>query len=72
MTERIQKVLALAGVASRRKSEDLIREGRVTVDGKPAQIGQVVDAGSAKIAVDGRQVTTNSLRYLAMNKPEES
>jgi 23S rRNA pseudouridine2605 synthase len=41
--ERLQKVLAAAGVASRRASEGLIAAGRVRVDGRRATIGQVVD-----------------------------
>ena len=51
--ERLQKVLAAAGVASRRASEDLIAAGRVTVDGRRATLGQQVEANSAIIEVDG-------------------
>ena len=47
--ERLQKVMAAAGVASRRASEDLIAAGRVRVDGKRATIGQQVDPATAKI-----------------------
>ena len=54
--ERLQKVLAAAGVASRRASEALIAEGRVTVDGKVAQLGTQVDPDRAVIAVDGRVI----------------
>ena len=54
--ERLQKVLAAAGVASRRASEVLIANGRVTVDGKPARLGMQVDPDKAVIAVDGRVI----------------
>jgi 23S rRNA pseudouridine2605 synthase len=68
--ERLQKVLAAAGVASRRASEELIDAGRVTVDGKVARLGDKVDAQAAVIHVDGQRVVVDSrLVYLAMNKP---
>ena len=51
--ERLQKVLAASGVASRRASEVLIANGRVTVDGKLAKLGMQVDPDTAIIAVDG-------------------
>ncbi|MEA2619988.1 MAG: rRNA synthase, partial [Chloroflexota bacterium] len=54
--ERLQKVLAASGVASRRASEVLIANGRVTVDGKPARLGMQVDPATAVIAVDGRVI----------------
>jgi 23S rRNA pseudouridine2605 synthase len=53
--ERIQKALASAGVASRRAIEELIREGRITVNGAPAVLGQKVNARD-RIAIDGRAV----------------
>jgi 23S rRNA pseudouridine2605 synthase len=55
MAERLQKILAASGVASRRQAEDWIRAGRVTVNGKPAELGQRVDDDDA-IAVDGRRL----------------
>ena len=55
MAERLQKFLAGQGVASRRKSEELIRAGRVWVDGKKATIGMSVE-GFERIEVDGRAV----------------
>ncbi len=55
MAERLQKVLAAAGLASRRDAEAWIRAGRVTVNGQPAAIGQRVE-DSDKIAVDGRRI----------------
>jgi 23S rRNA pseudouridine2605 synthase len=69
--ERLQKVLAAAGVASRRASEVLIDRGRVIVDGKVARLGDKVDPATAEIYVDGQRVVVdNRLVYLAMNKPK--
>ncbi len=68
--QRLQKILAAAGVASRRASEDLIAAGRVTVDGERAELGDRVDPAAAVIHVDGERVVTDRSRvYLAMNKP---
>jgi 23S rRNA pseudouridine2605 synthase len=67
---RLQKVLAAAGLGSRRVSEELIAEGRVTVDGTVAQLGARVDPLTAVIHVDGdRVVVRDDLVYLALNKP---
>jgi len=67
---RLQKVLATAGVGSRRASEELIAAGRVTVDGRVANLGDKVDPATAVIHVDGERVVTDTrLAYLAMNKP---
>jgi 23S rRNA pseudouridine2605 synthase len=68
--ERLQKVLAAAGVASRRASEGLIAAGRVKVDGRRATIGQVVDPDRVKIEVDGFPIG-NAARttYLLLHKP---
>jgi len=69
-TMRIQRALARAGVASRRKSEDLVSAGRVTVNGAPAQLGQVVDPNRDKIAVDGTVVKPPRVeQWLVLNKP---
>ena len=62
--ERLQKVLAAAGVASRRASEGLIAAGRVTVDGKPAVVGQQVDPDKAVILVDGRPIGVGREQHL--------
>ena len=59
MQERLQKVLARAGLGSRRQIEDWIREGRIQVNGKPAQLGQKV-SGRERIAVDGKKVQLKS------------
>lgn len=67
---RIQKALADAGVASRRAAEELVADGRVMVNGQPAQIGQRVIPGQDRITVNGRVVGPNQARvYLAMHKP---
>lgn len=55
-TMRIQRALARAGIASRRKAEELIAEGRVTVNGTVAIIGQPVDPSSDSIMVDGKRI----------------
>jgi 23S rRNA pseudouridine2605 synthase len=68
--ERLQKVLAAAGVGSRRACEDLIFRRRVTVNGKVAQIGDKVDPSTAEIRVDGQRIITDTkMAYIAMNKP---
>jgi 23S rRNA pseudouridine2605 synthase len=68
--ERLQKVLASAGVASRRASEGLIAAGRVTVDGKRATLGQQVDPEKAAILVDGRPIGSAAhVVHLLLNKP---
>jgi 23S rRNA pseudouridine2605 synthase len=56
MAERIQKVLANAGLGSRRQIEALIRAGRVIVDGKPARLGDRI-TGAEKLAIDGEPVS---------------
>ena len=67
---RLQRALARAGVASRRKAEDLIRDGRVRVDGEVATIGSSVDPASQKITVDGRPVrAATRTTWIALNKP---
>jgi pseudouridine synthase len=68
--ERIQKVLAAAGVASRRAAEALVAGGRVRVDGRVATIGQKLDPERSTIEVDGRVVGIGAARaYVALHKP---
>jgi 23S rRNA pseudouridine2605 synthase len=68
--ERIQKILARAGIAARRKAEELIREGRVTVNGQVVTIGAKADPAKDAIKVDDKRVQPQrSHRYLLMNKP---
>jgi 23S rRNA pseudouridine2605 synthase len=68
--ERLQKVLARAGVASRRGAEALIGEGRVAVNGRIATIGQSADPDADRITIDGRPLATaeTPLHY-AVHKP---
>jgi len=68
--ERLQKILAAAGVASRRGSEALIAAGRVTVDGRVARLGEQVDPSMARIEIDGRPLPGAAAPiYLALHKP---
>src|SRR5260370_29565273 len=67
---RLQKLLAGAGIASRRRSEDLIRRGLVTVDGRTAVLGERVDPATAVVEVEGRRVSLDPGKlYYALNKP---
>jgi 23S rRNA pseudouridine2605 synthase len=67
---RIQKLLADAGVASRRAAELLVAAGRVTVDGRIAVVGERLDPARHAVAVDGRPLPTpTSHVHLVMNKP---
>ncbi|SDC41360.1 pseudouridine synthase [Shouchella lonarensis] len=68
--ERLQKVIAQAGVASRRKAEELIEAGRVTVNGKKVtQLGMKVAPQKDKVAVDGVLLTKEAPVYYVMYKP---
>jgi 23S rRNA pseudouridine2605 synthase len=68
--ERLQKALARAGVGSRRACEDLIREGRVTVNGRVAALGDRIDPTADRVEMDGTRIPLDpELRYLALNKP---
>lgn len=67
---RLQKYLAECGIASRRKSEDLIAAGKVKVNGKTASIGDKVDPKRDKVTVSGKRVkAVNKSVYLMLNKP---
>jgi 23S rRNA pseudouridine2605 synthase len=69
-TQRLQKVLARAGVASRRHAEDLIRAGRVRVAGQVVTTqGMQVDPAHDVIEVDGRPVAAEPLAYVLFHKP---
>ncbi|MCI5166497.1 MAG: rRNA pseudouridine synthase [Candidatus Electrothrix sp. GM3_4] len=70
MTERIQKIIAHAGVCSRRKAEEYIAEGRVKVDGKPiTQPGLKVDPEQVVITVDGKPLREEKKIYILLHKP---
>jgi len=71
MLERLQKVLAEAGVASRRKSEEMIRAGRVEVNGQIVRdMGVKVDPKQDAIKVDGRPIRQEKKVYVLFNKPK--
>lgn len=70
MSERLQKAIARSGLCSRRAAEELIRAGRVTVDGVAAYLGQKIDVGVVAVAVDGiRLPVAPGLVYYLLNKP---
>lgn len=70
--ERLQKVMAAAGVASRRKSEELIVEGRVSVNGEViSELGYKVKKGD-DISVDGKPIEKEEKVYFLMNKPKKT
>ena len=72
MAERAHKVLAAAGYGSRRKVEQWIREGRLTINGRQAQLGDTL-AGSEKVTLDGRPLNIRANRqphrHIVYNKP---
>jgi 23S rRNA pseudouridine2605 synthase len=70
--ERLQKILSRAGVASRRKAEQIIAEGRVTVNGKViTELGTKADIDQDHIKVDGKLLRApKKLIYIALNKPK--
>lgn len=68
--ERLHRVLAQAGIASRRKAEELIAEGRVKVDGRVViELGTQVDPERSTIEVDNRRIEIESKAYYILNKP---
>ncbi len=70
MEERLQKLLSAGGIASRREAENMILAGRVTVNGKVAQLGMKADPMTADIRVDGRPLAHQEQRvYIMLNKP---
>ena len=71
MKERIQKLLSAAGVCSRRQAEVYLQEGRVTVNGVPASLGDRADFAEDELALDGRPIEPprEERLYLLLNKP---
>lgn len=68
--ERLQKVLAAAGIASRRACEELIAQGRVSVNGELSTLGDKVDGSRDVVALDGERVNVDpDLIYVMLNKP---
>ena len=69
-TVRLQKYMADCGIASRRKSEELIVAGKVKVNGKTARVGDKVDPKRDQVTVDGRKVRKDrEVRYIMLHKP---
>jgi 23S rRNA pseudouridine2605 synthase len=73
MLERLQKIIAHAGFASRREAETMIRNGRVTINGRVVtELGTKADAASDHIKVDGKLITrAEPHRYILLYKPKE-
>ena len=70
MKERLQKILSAHGIASRREAEVLIKDGRVSINGVTAALGQSADPGTDIIAVDGVEIPPVSQHvYIMLNKP---
>jgi 23S rRNA pseudouridine2605 synthase len=68
--QRVQKILSEMGIASRRKAEEWIREGRVTINGRIAKVGDRADPWQDHIKVEGRRVSASLPRvYILLNKP---
>ena len=71
MEERLQKIMARAGFGSRRANEELLKTGRVRVNGQPAHLGDKADPDRDVIEVDGRRIRVKESRvYVAVNKPK--
>ena len=67
---RLDKLISSAGLASRRETAELVRLGRITVDGRPASApDQKLDPDTAEIFLDGERVCCAKYRYFLMNKP---
>ena len=70
MPERLQKILSACGEASRRQAEEMLRAGRVSVNGKPAALGDRAILGEDEITLDGRPLVPPGERmYLMLHKP---
>ena len=70
MTERLQKILSARGVASRRKAEEMIEQGLVTVNGAAARLGDTADADTDEILVAGKPLPKQEdYVYILLNKP---
>jgi len=71
-SERLQKILAAAGIASRRKAEEIIAAGRVTLNGRVVtELGTKADAGRDEIRVDGKKLAAaERVRYFMLHKPK--
>lgn len=71
MLERVQKFISSAGVASRRKAEEFIKSGQVTINGRKAKLGDKVDPNKDVVKVYGKTVQASGEKiYLILNKPK--
>lgn len=70
MEERVQKIIANAGYCSRRKAEELIKDGKVSVNKKIISLGDKADLKKDKIMVNGKQIKKRSHQYFLLNKPK--
>ena len=74
MTERLQKLIAQAGIASRRQAEEMIKSGMVTVNGEIAQLGAKADPEKDHIKVNGKLINSKIGKqknvYILLNKPK--
>ena len=70
MTERLQKILASRGIASRRKAEEMITQGRVTCNGQVAHLGDSADPETDEILLDGKPLpSAEQYVYIMLHKP---
>lgn len=69
---RLNKFLAESGIASRRKADQLIEEGKVIVNGKPAKVGQTIDPVKDRIKVSGKPVEKSKFEYVMFHKSKDS
>lgn len=71
MLQRVQKIIANAGICSRRKAEELIEQSKVRVNGNIIKIGNKADSLRDKIVVEGRELKVSRKEYVAFNKPAD-
>ena len=70
MTERLQKILSSRGVASRRSGEEMIKAGRITVNGRVALLGESADPETDEILLDGSPLPSGQKNvYILLHKP---
>lgn len=69
MQERLQKLMSRAGLGSRRASEDLIKAGRVKINGRVATLGDKANPEHDRVTVDGDELTFEPRTYIMLNKP---
>ncbi|HBI14876.1 MAG TPA: pseudouridine synthase [Desulfobulbaceae bacterium] len=70
MEERLQKILARAGISSRRRAEEYIRQGRIAVNGRTVtELGTKADPAADRITFDGKPIAAEEKIYILLNKP---